>query len=77
VTAIIELVDFSAAYSPVDYQPSPVRTATACNALHCTCIEWADGPMIAGYPSCHVCTHTRASHTPHNTYPTKKKAARS
>lgn len=43
----------------------PARTATACTAIHCRCIEWADGgPTISGYRCCHVCTHSQQSHKP-------------
>lgn len=43
--------------------PQP-RTSTACNAVRCLCLAWADGPLIGGYESCHVCAHTKQSHQP-------------
>jgi len=45
----------------------PVRTISACNALRCLCLAWADGPLIGGYQSCHVCLHTKQSHQPRKT----------
>lgn len=44
-----------------------VRTITACTALHCRCVEYADGIRIGAYQCCVICTHTQISHQPRTT----------
>jgi len=51
----------------------PARTATACIAVGCSCVEWSEGQVIAGYRCCHVCSHSVQVHKPRKQSKTTKR----